>query len=87
MPKPQWLMSDRPTMLNAGAHGTLRGVDIVGPDGVKARRFCQVPFAHPPTGERRWRKPEPLPADHSWANVQGEEFGALAPQPEYQVRK
>ncbi|CAK9781357.1 carboxylesterase-lipase family protein [Cutaneotrichosporon oleaginosum] len=78
--------SYRPTTLDAGAHGTLRGIEIVGPNGVKARRFCQVPFARPPVGERRWRKPEPLPADYSWAEVRGEEFGALAPQPEYQVR-
>lgn len=85
---PTPLTPDRPITLDAGEHGTLKGIEVIDSAGkVKARRFCQVPFAHPPTGERRWRKPEALPADAPWSGVEGEVFGGLAPQPYYDVRK
>jgi len=40
--------------------------------------FAGVPYAAPPTGERRWRPPEPLPP---WSGVrEAKTFGAAAPQ-------
>lgn len=78
----------RPTSINAGAHGTLRGVDILGPNGEhKARRFTAIPYAHPPVGELRWRRPKPLADDHSWSDIDAANFGGLAPQPVYDIRK
>jgi len=32
----------------------------------KCHRFSAVPYALPPTGSRRWRKPEPLPPTFSY---------------------
>ncbi|KAM3421817.1 carboxylesterase type B [Cercospora zeina] len=49
------------------------------------RLFARVRYALPPTGERRWRKPEPLPPDwvFSDANAQPRDyrtFGNICPQ-------
>lgn len=81
------LITDRPITIPAGDHGTLRGIEIVASDGtVRARRFCQVPYAQAPAGELRWRKPVPLPNDHDWSGVEGDKFGYIAPQPTYVMK-
>lgn len=81
------LIPDRPITIPAGDHGQLRGIEIVASDGtVRARRFCQVPYARAPEGDLRWRKPVPLPADHDWSGVDGERFGYIAPQPTYVMK-
>ncbi|MGA5542426.1 carboxylesterase/lipase family protein [Mycobacterium sp. NPDC051198] len=50
-------------------HGDARGDHIV---------FRGVPYAEAPTGERRWRPPQPVPR---WAGVrEAIAFGAIAPQ-------
>ncbi len=55
------------------AYGALRG-DATGDVVV----FRGVPYAAPPTGERRWRPAQPVT---SWAGVrEATEFGAIAPQ-------
>jgi carboxylesterase type B len=54
-------------------------------------RFTKVPFALPPVGSRRWRRPQPLPSDFSFnggADAGGEpgdytSFGPICPQPHY----
>ncbi|KAL1407474.1 hypothetical protein Q8F55_006907 [Vanrija albida] len=76
----------RPITIDVGPHGKLRGVEAVAPDGhVKARRFLQVPYAYPPVGDLRWRKPKALPEDYDWSNVPGEKFGAYTSQPTYHM--
>jgi carboxylesterase type B len=72
----------------AGAHGTLRGSNILAADGhIKARRFLQVPYARAPVGELRWRKPAPLPDDADWSGIDGEQFGNVTAQPRYEITK
>lgn len=44
--------------LDLGPKGTVRGLQY----DQKARRYAGIPYALPPTGIRRWRKPQPLPA-------------------------
>lgn len=46
--------------LDLGEKGLIRGLQY----DQKARRYAGVPYALPPTGHRRWRKPEPLPPSH-----------------------
>jgi len=54
---------------------------------VKARRFCAVPFAKPPVGDLRWRKPVALPDDYDWSTVKGEDWGNVTAQPRYEITK
>ena len=49
------------------------------------RRFTRIRYAFPPRGDRRWRKPEPLPADWIFSNGNNKprdyrRFGAICPQ-------
>ncbi|KIX95325.1 uncharacterized protein Z520_08842 [Fonsecaea multimorphosa CBS 102226] len=51
-------------------------------------RFTKVPYALPPTGSRRWRRPQALPQDFTFNNPQGApgdytRFGPICPQPHY----
>ncbi|WVR08392.1 hypothetical protein IAU60_005447 [Kwoniella sp. DSM 27419] len=61
-----------PTVADLGDLGELEGLIIDG----KVKRFLNVPYALPPTGEYRWKRPRPLPADHTY-------FGKPCPQPNY----
>ncbi|RDW59911.1 carboxylic ester hydrolase-32 [Coleophoma cylindrospora] len=56
----------------ADGKGAIRGVQY----GSKARRYTGVPYALPPTGERRWRKPCPLPESHIYSDGDGSPFEA-----------
>ncbi|QSZ36146.1 hypothetical protein DSL72_007271 [Monilinia vaccinii-corymbosi] len=54
----------------------------------KARRYAGVPYALPPLGDLRWRKPQPLPADHTYTSNDGNpfdatKFGPICPQAAY----
>jgi len=42
-----------------GNNGKITGVAI----DSSVNRYVGIPFAVPPTGDRRWKKPEPLPFD------------------------
>lgn len=70
--------------LDLGSHGQLRGSMF--PNSV--RRFTHIPYAQPPTGPRRWKKPEALPKDYVYGGngtLDCTEYGNVCPQPEYAV--
>ncbi|KAF1932805.1 alpha/beta-hydrolase [Didymella exigua CBS 183.55] len=69
------------TTLDLGSHGQLKG--SVFANGVK--RFTHVPYALPPNGPRRWKKPEPLPKDHIYGPLDCTQYGNVCPQPQYIV--
>jgi carboxylesterase type B len=52
------------------------------------RRYLKIPYAQPPTGRLRWRRPQPLPSDFSFSDASGRpgdhtKFGSICPQPVY----
>lgn len=47
----------------------------------KCHRFPAVPYALPPTGDRRWRKPEPLPPTFSYGSKDYIGYISICPQP------
>lgn len=53
--------------LDLGDKGTIRGLQY----DQKARRYAGIRYALPPTGSRRWRKPEPLPPSHKYQSEDG----------------
>ncbi|MER6615760.1 carboxylesterase/lipase family protein [Streptomyces xantholiticus] len=61
-PPPVWAEGGHDPLVVPTSHGWVRGA--AGHDG--ARVFQGIPFAAPPTGERRWRPPQP-PA--RWSGV------------------
>jgi carboxylesterase type B len=70
--------------IDLGPLGRITGVQY----DKKARRFAGVPYALPPTGGFRWRKPRPLPADFSYNQPDGSSFDAsefypICPQPKF----
>ena len=76
--------------LAVGNLGVLEGLALSRPetDEQLVRRYLNVPFALPPTGFYRWRKPRPLPEGYSYTNSDGNprdctEFGRICPQPNY----
>ncbi|KAI9924183.1 hypothetical protein ASPWEDRAFT_136873 [Aspergillus wentii DTO 134E9] len=53
----------------------------------KSCRFAGIPYALPPTGNLRWRKPQPLPQSHSYSEdgqpFDATQFGPVCHQPNY----
>ncbi|KAL4752926.1 hypothetical protein BDW72DRAFT_211029 [Aspergillus terricola var. indicus] len=67
-----------------GAKGKIKGLQFDN----KSRRFANIPYALPPTGERRWRKPQSLPESYSYSTPEGSpfdgtKFGQVCLQPNY----
>ncbi|TDZ20062.1 putative esterase/lipase [Colletotrichum orbiculare MAFF 240422] len=76
-----------PVELGLGPKGTIRGLQFDN----KARRYVGVPYALPPTGEHRWKKPRPLPASCSYNGDGGAydatKFKPICPQEAFQIGK
>ncbi|KAL4908203.1 hypothetical protein BDW74DRAFT_188393 [Aspergillus multicolor] len=67
-----------------GDKGKIKGLQF----GNKSRRYANVAYALPPTGERRWRKPQPLSESYSYSSAEGApfdgtKFGQVCLQPNY----
>lgn len=73
-------------IVGLGPHGRLRGTrsfDV-------AYRFLDIPYALPPIGDRRWKKPSPLPEDYNYSEGSQRprdctKFGNICYQPPYVV--
>lgn len=68
----------------AGSRGSIRGLQY----DSKARRYAGIPYALPPTGEHRWKKPRPLPKTYRYeesseASFDGRKFGPICPQAKF----
>ncbi|CCF43084.1 hypothetical protein CH063_12891 [Colletotrichum higginsianum] len=79
---------ETPVELSLGDRGTIRGLQFDN----KSRRFTGVPYALPPTGKHRWRKPRPLPASYAYSDADGgvydaTRFRAVCPQKAWSVVK
>lgn len=75
-----------PFELSLGDKGKILGLQF----DDKSRRFTGVPYALPPTGEHRWRKPRPLPTSYSYSDDSGgaydaTRFKAICPQKAFHV--
>ncbi|KAF5971493.1 putative acetylcholinesterase precursor [Fusarium bulbicola] len=74
--------------LNLGEKGKIRGIQF----DQKSRRYAGIPYALPPTGNYRWRKPRPLPPSYTYASGEGgpfdaTQFKAICPQKAFHVGK
>ncbi|KAL4814269.1 Alpha/Beta hydrolase protein [Aspergillus spinulosporus] len=73
--------------LRLGSKGIIRGLQFDN----KARRYAGVPYALPPTGEHRWRKPRPLPSYYTYTGstpnsaFDATTFKPVCPQKAYHV--
>jgi carboxylesterase type B len=54
---------ETPYEVDLGPKGRLRGIQYDN----KARRYAGVPYALPPVGAHRWKKPRPLPVGYSYS--------------------
>ncbi|OLN87567.1 Thiamine transporter [Colletotrichum chlorophyti] len=77
-----------PVELSLGDKGKIRGLQF----DDKSRRYAGVPYALPPTGEHKWRKPRPLPSIYSYRDSSGgaydaTTFNAVCPQRAFQTVK
>ncbi|KAH7015588.1 Alpha/Beta hydrolase protein [Ilyonectria destructans] len=78
--------NETPFELSLGEKGTIRGLQFDN----KSCRYAGVPYALPPTGEHRWRKPRPLPASYTYGGANGDpydatRFKAVCPQKAFHV--
>ncbi|BCR99630.1 uncharacterized protein AKAW2_41313A [Aspergillus luchuensis] len=67
-----------------GTSGCVKGLQ----NGTQSRRFAGIPYAQPPVGDLRWRKPQPYPLQQLIAGQPGDtydatRFGPVCPQPNY----
>lgn len=69
--------------------GKLQGIEQKDLDGRSVlQRFTKIPYAKPPMGNLRFRRPQPLDKDFSFSTISGEpgdysSYGPICPQPEY----
>lgn len=73
--------------------GSLKGVQLTSEDGkLIYLRYTKVPYAKPPLGPLRWRRPQPLPQDWTFNTASDQpgdyvQFGPVCPQPVYDHKK
>ncbi|RSL64570.1 hypothetical protein CEP53_004010 [Fusarium sp. AF-6] len=77
-----------PYDLDLGDKGVIRGLQL----DDKSRRYAGIPYALPPTGEHRWRKPRQLPPGYTYKSDEGgpldaTKFKAVCPQKTFHVGK
>lgn len=76
-------------VLNIGELGDIEGLVLSRAETGEplVKRFLNVPYVLPPTGQYRWRKPQKLPPGYSYspAGIPRDctKFGNLCPQPNY----
>ncbi|ORY79014.1 Alpha/Beta hydrolase protein [Protomyces lactucae-debilis] len=63
----------------------IRGSTLTGTRHQGVRRFLNVPYALPPTGDYRFLKPRALPREYQYGDVDCTVFGPICPQPLYFV--
>lgn len=63
---------ENPYEIDLGPRGRIKGIQYDN----KARRYAGVPYAQPPVGANRWRKPIPFPSTHSYTQSDGNPFDA-----------
>ncbi|KAK7409084.1 hypothetical protein QQX98_008745 [Neonectria punicea] len=77
--------NETPFDLSLGDKGTIRGLQL----DDKSRRYAGVPYALPPTGQHRWRKPRPLPVSYAYGDISGPydatKFKPVCPQKAFHV--
>lgn len=78
--------TETPCDLQLGGKGVIRGLQF----DQKSRRYAGVPYALPPVGERRWRKPQHLPISYRYSNEDGgpydaTNFKSVCPQKAFHV--
>ena len=67
-----------------GSRGSIKGLEY----DSKVRRYAGIPYALPPTGEYRWKKPRPIPKAYRYENgyeipYDGTRFGPVCPQAKF----
>ncbi|KAI4600593.1 hypothetical protein KJ359_000952 [Pestalotiopsis sp. 9143b] len=67
----------RECQLDLGEKGAIKGLQYDN----KSRRYAGIPYALPPTGEYRWRKPRPLPASYRFSAGEDKPFDATKFKP------
>ena len=83
------LSTDKPIVYST-SKGKLEGIQRFNnaTQKVAYHRFTRVPYALPPVGDRRWRRPSKLPSDFSYNQANGEAgdyktWPFICPQPHY----
>lgn len=64
--------TETPHEIDLGPQGRIKGIQYDN----KARRYAGIPYAQPPVGANRWRKPRALPRTHSYTQSNGTPFDA-----------
>ncbi|KAG4433085.1 hypothetical protein IFR05_011425 [Cadophora sp. M221] len=67
-----------------GTRGSIKGLEY----DSKVRRYAGIPYALPPTGEYRWKKPRPIPKAYRYEDsfgvpYDGRKFGPVCPQSKF----
>lgn len=73
-----------PSAIDLGPRGSFQGLRFSSSEGEPlVRRFLNIPYALPATGQHRWRRTRALPSDHTYGSRDCTKFGKVCPQPRY----